>query len=390
MTVRIVTVDDSPTMQAFLSRMLAGDPEIEIVGAALNAYEARDMIRDLNPDVITLDVEMPGMNGLVFLEKIMRLRPMPVVIVSSMSGDNCTTAIRALELGAVDCYLKPSGGKASRLEDEGRVLARIVKAASRASVRSMPGWQSAETGPTKVPRITVLEETKKLPGTTLIGIGASTGGVEALHSLLPMLPEFGPPVVVVQHISSTFTPALANRLNRICRANVRLAESGIPIEPGHVYIAPGNSHHVQVVMLDKLVFRFSPADHVSGHRPSIDVMFGSLANTLHGQAVGILLTGMGSDGAKGLLAMRNNGGHTIAQDEESSLIYGMPRVAAQLGAAREIMSLSGIAGYLGSQSDVRDAGSQYSSQGTGNIGETYGVIGGQAVAQPPRVEENLK
>lgn len=387
MTVRILTVDDSPTMQAFLSRMLGSDPEIEIVGAALNAFEARDMIRDLNPDVITLDLEMPGMNGLVFLEKIMRLRPMPVVIVSSMSSDNCTTAIRALELGAVDCYPKPSGGKLRSLEEEGRALASVIKAASRACVKSMAGWLPADTGPTKVPRIHGLTEVRPVRGKSMIGIGASTGGVEALHSLLPLLPAFGPPVVVVQHISSTFTPALANRLNRISRATVRLAESGIPVEPGHVYIAPGNSHHVKVVMLDKLTFKFSPSDPVAGHRPSIDILFESLAHTLQDQAVGILLTGMGSDGAKGLLAMRNNGGHTIAQDEESSLIYGMPRVAAQLGAAREIMPLSGIAEYLRAQSDVREAADQCNVEGTENGGGTYSAVGRNPVKTANGLEE---
>jgi two-component system chemotaxis response regulator CheB len=356
MTIRVLTVDDSPTMQAFLSRILTSDPEIEIVGAALNASEAREMIRNLNPDVVTLDIEMPGMNGLVFLEKIMSLRPMPVVVVSSMTGDNSTTAILALELGAVDCFPKQTGGKASDHEHHNRDLVSVVKAASKASCSKMSGQVPVEPGVARVGTGTQAAFPQSLAGKSLIAIGASTGGVEALHSLLPHLPEFCPAVVVVQHISSTFTTALADRLNRICRATVRPAEPGLPIEPGHVYIAPGNSHHVNIAMLDKLVFKFSSEDPVSGHRPSIDRMFESVAHTLQGQAAGILLTGMGADGAKGLLTMRNNGGHTIAQDEASSLIYGMPRVAAQLGAAKEILSLSSIAGYLGSQTGKPDAG----------------------------------
>ena len=346
MTIRVLTVDDSRTMQAFLAIILASDPEIEIVGTALNAFEARVMIRDLNPDVVTLDIEMPGMNGLVFLEKIMRLRPMPVVIVSSMPVDNCSAAIRALELGAVDYYPKPSGDKPMRLEDTDRTLVSIVKAASKASCRNMLSPVPAEASAARIGSASRLAKWQPLAGKSLIAIGASTGGVEALHSLLPLLPADGPPVVVVQHISSTFTSALADRLNGVSRSTVRLAEPGLPIKPGHVYIAPGNSHHVKVAMLDKLVFKFSADDLVSGHRPSIDMLFESTAHALHSQATGILLTGMGADGAKGLLTMRNNGGHTIAQDEETSLIYGMPRVAAQLGAAKEILSLSSIGEYL--------------------------------------------
>ncbi|MBB6123491.1 protein-glutamate methylesterase/protein-glutamine glutaminase [Sphingobium subterraneum] len=340
MTTRVLIVDDSATMRALLSRLLGSEPDIEVIGTAADAMEARGMIRELNPDVVTLDIEMPGMNGLEFLDKIMRLRPMPVVIVSGVTKRNCETTIRALELGAVDCYAKPDGSVNALLENDGGDLARMVRSAGR-----IGRWRAPEAlqQQDRVQRQTIAVSTVNGVGTRLIAIGASTGGVEALHHLLPAFPENCPPTLIVQHISAAFAPAMADRLNQRCAATVQLAEPGIPLQEGHIYIAGGNERHMVVSGTEKLVTRAVPGDLVSGHRPSIDALFESVAKALGPAAVGILLTGMGQDGARGLLAMRKAGGRTIAQDEATSTVYGMPRAAADIGAAEKILPLPRIA-----------------------------------------------
>jgi two-component system, chemotaxis family, protein-glutamate methylesterase/glutaminase len=341
MSTRVLIVDDSATMRALLSRLLGSEPDIEVVGTAADAMEARDKIKQLNPDVVTLDIEMPGMNGLEFLDKIMRLRPMPVVIVSGVTKRNCDTTVRALELGAVDCYAKPDGSVSALIENDGGDLARMVRSAGR-----IGRWRTPETlqQSDRVQRQTIAVSTVNGVGTRLIAIGASTGGVEALHHLLPAFPENCPPTLIVQHISAAFAPAMADRLNQRCAATVTLAEAGIPLREGHIYIAGGNERHMVLSGGgDKLLTRSVVGDLVSGHRPSIDMMFESVAKILGPAAVGILLTGMGQDGARGLLAMRKAGGRTIAQDEATSTVYGMPRAAADMGAAEKILPLPRIA-----------------------------------------------
>ena len=341
MNIRVLVVDDSATMRALLSRLLESEPDIEVVGAAADAMQARAMIKQLNPDVVTLDVEMPGMNGLDFLEKIMCLRPMPVVIVSGVTQRGCETTVRALELGAVDCYAKPDGSISNLLDSDGGKLAIMVRAASR-----VKRWMAQGVQPVQAPvaRQTIaLSSSQDIGGTHLIAIGASTGGVEALHHILPAFPENCPPTVIVQHISAAFAPAMAERLDRQCVANVRLIESGMSLLPGHIYIAPGNACHTVIAGTERLTARLMPGDLVSGHRPSIDMMFESVARRLGPAAVGILLTGMGQDGARGLLAMRQAGGRTIAQDQATSTVYGMPRAAADMGAAEKILPLPRIA-----------------------------------------------
>lgn len=340
MKTRVLIVDDSATMRALLSRLLADEPDLEVVGAAADAMQARAMIKELNPDVVTLDIEMPGMNGLDFLERIMRLRPMPVVIVSGITQRGCETTIRALELGAVDCYAKPDGSITNLLENDGGKLACMVRAAARVK-RWMP--QAAPAVQAPVARQTIAMTADSGASIQLIAIGASTGGVEALHHILPAFPDNCPPTVVVQHISAAFAPAMADRLNKQCVATVQLIEGGMPLLPGHIYIAPGNDRHAVIANTEKLVAKLLPGDLVSGHRPSIDMMFESVAKRLGPAAVGILLTGMGQDGARGLLAMRRAGGRTIAQDQATSTVYGMPRAAADLGAAERILPLPRIA-----------------------------------------------
>ncbi len=346
---RVLIVDDSATMRALLARLLDSEDDLEVVGTAADAIEARAMIKELNPDVVTLDVEMPGMNGLDFLEKIMRLRPMPVVIVSGVTQRGCETTVRALELGAVDCYAKPDGSISNLLDSDGGKLAVMVRAAARVKRWMSQGLPAAQAPALRqsIALSPVMSSALSPPhgagGTQLIAIGASTGGVEALHHILPSFPANCPPTVIVQHISAAFAPAMADRLDKQCVAKVALIESGMPLLPGHIYIAPGNDRHAVIGNVERLSAKLVPGDLVSGHRPSIDMMFESVARRLGPAAVGILLTGMGQDGARGLLSMRRAGGRTIAQDQATSTVYGMPRAAADLGAAEKILPLPRIA-----------------------------------------------
>ncbi|MPT48941.1 MAG: chemotaxis response regulator protein-glutamate methylesterase [Sphingobium sp.] len=369
MKTRVLIVDDSATMRALLTRLLSQAPDLEVIGTAADARQARVMIREMNPDVVTLDIEMPGMNGLDFLDKIMRLRPMPVVIVSGVTQQGCDVTVRALELGAVDCYAKPDGAISNFLDHDGGALAAMVSSAAR--VRRWRGMSADMTAGGAVPlrnaALRAVAGTGPVaPGIDSIGtsvttdvrfagasattdalcivIGASTGGVEALHHILPSFPENCPPTVIVQHISAAFAPAMAQRLDAKCAAKVQLVEPGLPLRPGHIYIAPGNDRHAIIGRSGQLSVNMVPGDPVSGHRPSVDRLFESAAQRLGPAAVGILLTGMGQDGAKGLLAMRQAGARTIAQDQASSTVYGMPRAAASLGAAMKILPLPHIAG----------------------------------------------
>lgn len=336
MKIRTLIVDDSPTMRAILANLLGSESDIEIVGAAANAAEARTMIRELDPDVITLDIEMPGMNGLEFLKKIMELKPKPVIIVSSHTGHGADVTMRALQAGAFDCYDKSSGGDGNLLNGDNGVLARIVRLADRHGVHRVQQPVIAQAAA----EATTASHSGSRKATRVIGIGASTGGVEALTRLLGQWPEDCPPTLIVQHISGALAGALAKRLNGISPARVKLAEADIFLQPGHVYLAPGNERHLVVRGRDRLIAKLIEGAPVSGHRPSIDALFESIAKTAGSAATGVLLTGMGDDGARGLLAMRKAGCTTIAQDEASSVIYGMPRVANEIGAAQQVVGLA--------------------------------------------------
>lgn len=331
--VRTLVVDDSASMRAALNRILSADPEIEVVGLAPEPHAARAMIKELNPDVVTLDVEMPGMDGLSFLEKIMRLRPMPVVMCSTLTARGADVTIEALRLGAVDCIAKPSGN-ALELARNAEQLCAVVKAAARSTVRA-----TAAARPAAAPA----------PGRSagplrdaVIAIGASTGGVEALFALISALPVDGPPVLVVQHMPADFTGRFAARLDRDCAVHVVEATDGCPVARGTVYIAPGGKRHMELAGGLGGRIRLRAGDPVSGHSPSVDVLFGSVA-PLGPRAVGAILTGMGSDGAQGLLAMRTAGARTFGQNQESCVVYGMPRSAFALGAVEREVTLSAMA-----------------------------------------------
>jgi two-component system chemotaxis response regulator CheB len=330
---RCLVVDDSATMRAVVSRLLSHDPMIQVVGQAADPMQARTMIKELDPDVITLDVEMPGMNGLDFLEKIMTLRPMPVVMVSTLTTRGAEASLRALELGAFDCYAKPAN---IRIGDDG-ALAAIVRAAASSrprAIRAAPKLAAVRPTPAAF---------RPRPD-AVIAIGASTGGVEALLAVLSQMPANCPPIMIVQHLPSLFTASFASRLDRSCAPTVVEAESGMVLQNGHVYLAPGGATHMEALGGGRLPrLRLFQGDTVSGHRPSVDILFRSVAKFGSG-TVGILLTGMGQDGANGLLEMRNAGARTIGQDEATSVVYGMPGVAHAIGAVEFQLPLDKVAG----------------------------------------------
>jgi len=336
-SIRVLIVDDSATMRAVLAARLSGQPDIQVVGLACNAQEGRQAIKELQPDVVTLDIEMPGMNGLDFLDKIMTLRPTPVIIVSGLTAAGSDVTARALALGALDCYCK-ADFSGNALTDGGR-LAGLVRSAAQVKLRAR-----------NAPEIQNMAAPVRsaAPGggranTKVIAIGSSTGGVEALQVLLRSFPEDCPPTMIVQHVDSRFAPAIARTLDGVSPAKVLLAEADMPMKRGQVYLAPGDDRHLMVAGTNTLHIKLRPGEPISGHRPSVDALFMSVAQRVGAPAIGILLTGMGADGAKGLLAMHRTGALTIAQDESSCTVFGMPRVAISLGAANVVAPIGRIA-----------------------------------------------
>lgn len=328
----VLIVDDSRTMRSLISAALASDPNIKVVGEACDAFEAREAIKQLSPDVVTLDIEMPKMNGLDFLERIMRLRPTPVIVISSLTEQGTDTSIRALEIGAVDCIAKPSVRNGSSLED----LGARVKAAACAHVKMADPKTVNHSRPLTAP-------IDYVPDGRVVAIGASMGGVEALCALLTAFPENCPPTVVTQHMPPLFTRSFAERLDRLCRPKVTEASDGAVLTPGQIYIAPGGPAHLEIIGSDRPRCRLREGELVSGHRPSVDALFCSASRTLASRAIGVILTGMGRDGARGLLSMRESGAETIGQDETTSLVYGMPRAAYEIGGVGVQLPLAAIA-----------------------------------------------
>lgn len=336
--IRVLVVDDSAVIRQLLTELLGRDPEIEVVGTAADPLLAREKIKRLNPDVLTLDVEMPRMDGLAFLENIMRLRPMPVVMVSTLTGRGADTALQALALGAVDVISKPRLGE-QRLEEYAEELAAKVKAAARARVQS-PLRCGGARPPAAPPRRPVPR------GDRIIAIGASAGGTEAIREVLEQMPADSPPVVLTQHIPGGFSRAFAERLDRHSPLVVREAEDGELIVPGHAYLPPGDRHLRVVREGGRWRCRIDDGPRVNRHRPSVDVLFHSLAEAAGAKTVAAILTGMGDDGARGLLELRQAGAATLVQDEATAVVWGMPGAAVRLGAAQEILPLERIPARL--------------------------------------------
>ena len=328
MPIRVLVIDDSAVMRKLLTEFINSQPDLEVVGAAPDAPTAREMIKTVNPDVLTLDVAMPKMDGLEFLERLMRLRPMPVVMVSSYTEAGSDTTLKALELGAVEFIGKPRVEPGHSLDDYAQELAEKIRAAKGARLRKPPA--AAQPVPS-VPRGVATNK--------IIFVGASTGGTEALKHFLLGMPADCPPILVVQHMPETFTASFAKRLDSLCAPRVIESKGNEKVEAGTVYIAPGHSHLQVRKTASGLVTELLQTPPVNRHRPAVDVLFHSAAQLVGRNALGVILTGMGKDGAQGLLSMHQAGARTYGQDEASCVVYGMPREAAQIGAVDEVVSL---------------------------------------------------
>lgn len=340
MTIKVLVIDDSAMIRKIFSQELAKDPEIEVVGTAPDPIVGRDQIVYLRPDVITLDIEMPRMDGLTFLEKLMKHYPMPVVVVSSLAKRGGEVALRAMELGAVEVISKP--GSAYSVGDMSEQLIEKVKAASKVKVFKSPTLSAGSASNSSIASSAISVKTTN----KIIAIGASTGGTEALREVLVNMPANSPPIVIVQHMPQNFTKAFADRLNSICSIQVKEAVDGEYLSVGKALIAPGNQH--MEIRRSGTSYYVSLIDGpmMFHQRPAVEILFNSVAKYAGKNAVGAILTGMGKDGAQGLLNMRMAGANTVAQDEKTSVVFGMPKEAIDLGAAQTIQPLPNIARTL--------------------------------------------
>jgi len=337
--IKVLIVDDSALVRRMLTEMLSSDSSITVLGAAHDAYDAREKIKALNPDVLTLDVEMPRMDGLTFLRNLMRLRPMPVIMVSSLTEKGAEVTLDALSIGAVDYLPKPKIDLAATLGDYKDELIAKIKAAASARVRAPSA--SAAAGPDPV--LAKRDPLRQLRTTErIIAIGASTGGTEAIKDVLIHLPPDTPGIVITQHIPKLFSGAFARRMDSCCQVSVCEAEDGQQVLRGHAYVAPGDKHLLLVRDGARYVCRLDDGPPVNRHKPSVDVLFRSVARQAGRNAIGVILTGMGKDGAVGLKEMLDSGSRTIAQDEATSIVWGMPGEAVSIGAATDVLPLGEI------------------------------------------------
>jgi two-component system, chemotaxis family, protein-glutamate methylesterase/glutaminase len=349
---RVVVVDDSALVRSLLSEIINRQPDMECVGAAADPFAAREMIRSLNPDVITLDVEMPRMDGIDFLSKLMRLRPMPVVMVSTLTERGAEVTLRALELGAIDFVAKPKIGVADGLKQLAEEITDKVRIAAKAHIKRAPtapatpaaGGAAAAARPAAP--ASAPSPLGRLSTEKIIFIGASTGGTEATKEVLMGLPADAPAVVITQHMPPGFTRSYAARLDTLCKIRVKEAADGERILPGHAYIAPGGFHLSVERSGANYVARVRDGEPVNRHKPSVEVLFDSAARVVGPNAFGIMLTGMGGDGAKAMRAMRDAGSYNYAQNESTCVVFGMPREAISHGAANEVLPLQDIAPHL--------------------------------------------
>jgi two-component system chemotaxis response regulator CheB len=357
--IRVLIVDDSALVRGMLSEILSSDSSIEVVGVAGDAHMAREKIKRLNPDVLTLDVQMPKMDGITFLRNLMRLRPTPVVMVSSLTERGADITLDALAIGAVDYLSKPRIDLAATLKDYGEELIEKIKVAAKASVRALDrraapavAARPAHDADAVLPKARATRQLRTAD--RIIAIGASTGGTEAIKAVLAGLPADSPGVVIAQHIPKAFSTPFARRMNECCHATVCEAEDGQPVLAGHVYIAPGDRHLMIIRDGARYVCRLDDGVPVNRHKPSVDVLFRSVAQSAGGNAIGVLLTGMGKDGARGLREMLDAGSRTIAQDEATSVIWGMPGEAVSLGAAQHVLPLDSVAAKILCLADAMD------------------------------------
>jgi two-component system chemotaxis response regulator CheB len=339
--IKVLIIDDSAIVRKILADAISAEQDFEVVGTAPDPYIARDKILALKPDVLTLDIEMPRMDGLTFLKKLMHYHPLPVVVISSLGQASCQTTLDALRLGAVEVLAKP-GGPYSVGELRTNLATRI-RAAAVARLRNF-------ATPLPTPIIRPIQAGSFRAG-TVIAIGASTGGTEAIHELLMQFPADSPGIVITQHIPPIFSQAFANRLNQACALEVKEASDGDTLTPGRVLVAPGNLHMLLRKFADGYRVQIKDGPQVCYQRPSVDVLFGSVAEAVGSRAIGVLLTGMGTDGAQGLLRMRRVGALTIAQDEASCVVFGMPKEAIRLGAADRVLPLVQIPASILGASD---------------------------------------
>lgn len=355
--IRVLIVDDSALIRKLLTEIFQSSPDIEVVGVAADPYIARDKIKQLNPDVLTLDIEMPRMDGLTFLRNLMRLRPMPVVMVSTLTEHGAEATLQALALGAVDFVAKPKVDVAQNLAEYADEIVEKVRMAARARVSvletpplvAQPSVESVRNGKFSADAVLSAQSSAKPPPKNvgqIIAIGASTGGTEAIKEVVRQLPNESPPVVISQHLPAPFSASFARHVDMISPMHAQLAEHGQVLLPGHIYIAPGDYHLLVVRDGTRYIGQLNNGPPVNRHRPSVDVMFRSVAQCAAQQAVAVLLTGMGNDGAQGMKELHDIGARTIIQDEKTSVVWGMPGEAYRLGAVDYMLPLGKIASQI--------------------------------------------
>lgn len=333
--IKVLIVDDSALIRAILKEIINSQTDMEAVGAASNPLQAREMIKTLNPDVLTLDVEMPEMDGLTFLEKLMRLRPMPVLMISTLTERGSEVALRSLELGAVDFLAKPKLGVVDGMQAYADEITGKIRVAARARVKRSSVLAASPVLPAMGKGLSSTEK--------LIIVGASTGGTEAIKAFLIPMPADAPAILIVQHMPEAFTKSFADRLNTLSKMTVTEGGHNERVLPGHVYIAPGHSHMLLRRSGSNYVIELSQSSPVNHHRPSVEVLFRSAAQCAGGNAIGVMLTGMGRDGAAAMLEMRQAGAYNFSQDEASCVVYGMPRAAVEIGAVHEVVPIQEMA-----------------------------------------------
>ncbi|SMF36494.1 two-component system, chemotaxis family, response regulator CheB [Alteromonadaceae bacterium Bs31] len=344
--VKVLVVDDSALIRALLNEVLGSDQRIDVVGSACDPYEARELIKQLSPDVLTLDIEMPRMNGIAFLKNLMRLRPMPVVMISTLTQEGAPATLEALELGAVDFVPKPKnegGGALARYADT--IIEKVLCAAG-ANVLARTEKNEHSFVEKRNEFAQLVQQAKQIKPGFICAIGASTGGTEAIKEVVTSLPVGGPPVLITQHIPAVFSASFARRVDQASLVKVYEAEHGQKIEQGCVYIAPGDAHLRLQKIGEHYICHLSQDDPINRHRPSVEALFDSVVNCAGAKSLGVLLTGMGADGAEALMRMKESGAVTVAQDEESSVVWGMPGAAVKLGAAKVVLPLDKIGRYI--------------------------------------------